>query len=183
MVNVNYTDMSIEDLKQLTTKKKREAALALYLKNIDLSIRKVAELLDIREGTALRWSQEDEWNTRREEDKEKRIELLRLKINKEGAAGLYEVFYNHLQRSIQSSQSEVPIVDTSDQKRNIEIVEKTVKMLELLLKLEGASQKVEIEGTMEYNNSESEYEKKLYKFSEMLDTLPSPNKEVEEDGE
>ncbi|PIB60101.1 hypothetical protein, partial [Pseudomonas sp. 2995-1] len=74
--------MSIEEIKQLSNKRKREAAVTLYLNDVSLSIRKVGELLDIREGTVLRWAHEDKWNEKREEDKERRIDLLRLKINR-----------------------------------------------------------------------------------------------------
>jgi len=181
----DFLNTSIEDMKSLTGKKRRLAAMALYLRDPDLSIEKVSEVLNYPLGTLKGWAEDDKWKQRRDEDKLKQIEELREEINKGKIGDLVTLFSNHLTRAINSSTDEsIKIMDIADQKKNIEILKEVINMLEKLQLIDGATQKVQMEhkGSIEQNVNVSEYEKKLNKFEDMLNIISAP-KEGEENGE
>lgn len=177
----DYLDKTVEEIKRTTRKGagRRLPAMALYLQDFSLSVQDVAELLEIRPGTAIRWSTEDEWNKNREQIKENiKKEILDTAQTKH-AKQLQQAISNLILSLVESSD-QIPVLEMKDIKSLVDSIEKLYKIFGDLHIIERQAEKVELEhkGEIKHNNR---YEQHIDKFSEMLDEiLPQ---EEEEDNE
>lgn len=167
-------------IKQYPVKDRRLYAIAYYLSNPTKSIRWVGEILDIPEGTVIRWSKQDKWNEKRKEDEKIKKLLLRAEIIEEDMTEYHTIFKNYLQRLMLASLEPRPIESMKDEKALAEIVNGLLDKLQSLPDMNiKESNKVELQGqiTADFHSIS------VGDMEELEDELPDRPEDGDEDEE
>jgi hypothetical protein len=157
--------------------------MAVYINNLDMSVKDVYELLEIKEGTAKDWAEKDGWTKIRNEIKENIKNKMAETAEYKHTQVLLEVNTNLLEIMLEATlKLNLQLVTTKDIKDLSDTLKKNYEMLGMLKAIEAPATKVEHSGEVTQHHTVSEYERKLDKFSNMIDSLSKP-KDGEENEE